>query len=275
MRYVPKLGSFLGGDRRGITGLEPAIVLIAFVVVSSVFAFAALSTGLFSSDKSKETINAGLAEASGTLEVRGSIFAKGLVTTDEALIADDEAAQTGSLANTAVVPSSETITDPTGGAMTKVSASPAAGEYTINYDTGLVTIGVDADATADAITATYTATLVDEITIQVANAAGGGAVDLIPGETIITYLDVDQLFTLDSTSTTGGFTVTALGNADTDKLVEPGEMYEVKVIGLVSKLSPDLGKDKEFTLQIKPRQGAVVQLTRTTPLVVEKINDLG
>ena len=41
-------------EERGITGLETAIVLIAFVVVSSVFAFAALSTGLFSSDKSKD-----------------------------------------------------------------------------------------------------------------------------------------------------------------------------------------------------------------------------
>lgn len=33
-------------DQRGITGLETAIVLIAFVVVASVFAFAVLSTGL-------------------------------------------------------------------------------------------------------------------------------------------------------------------------------------------------------------------------------------
>ena len=33
-------------DERGITGLETAIVLIAFVVVASVFAFAVLSTGL-------------------------------------------------------------------------------------------------------------------------------------------------------------------------------------------------------------------------------------
>lgn len=63
-------------DSRGITGLETAIVLIAFVVVSSVFAFAALSTGLFSSDRSKETINAGLTEASGTLEMRGAVIAK-------------------------------------------------------------------------------------------------------------------------------------------------------------------------------------------------------
>jgi flagellin FlaB len=53
----------LGRDQRGITGLETAIVLIAFVVVSSVFAFAALSTGLFTTDKAKDTIHAGLSEA--------------------------------------------------------------------------------------------------------------------------------------------------------------------------------------------------------------------
>ena len=63
-------------DQRGITGVETAIVLIAFVVVSSVFAFAALSTGLFSSDKAKETISADLAEARGTLELKGSVIAK-------------------------------------------------------------------------------------------------------------------------------------------------------------------------------------------------------
>jgi len=68
-------------DQRGITGLETAIVLIAFVVVSSVFAFAALSTGLFSSDKAKETISAGLAEARGTLELKGSVVAAGAGST--------------------------------------------------------------------------------------------------------------------------------------------------------------------------------------------------
>ena len=51
-------------------------MLIAFVVVSSVFAFAALSTGLFSSDKAKETHAAGLSETRGTLELKGSVVAK-------------------------------------------------------------------------------------------------------------------------------------------------------------------------------------------------------
>ncbi len=67
-------------DQRGITGLETAIVLIAFVVVSSVFAFAALSTGLFTTDKAKETIKAGLSEARGTMELKGSVLATSTVT---------------------------------------------------------------------------------------------------------------------------------------------------------------------------------------------------
>ena len=74
-RFLEK-ARLLRQDQRGITGLETAIVLIAFVVVPSVFAFAALSTGLFSSDKAKETISAGLAEARGTLELKGSVIAK-------------------------------------------------------------------------------------------------------------------------------------------------------------------------------------------------------
>lgn len=65
----------LGKDQRGITGLETAIVLIAFVVVASVFAFAVLSTGLLSSEKSKETVLGGLEETSSTLTLRGEVIA--------------------------------------------------------------------------------------------------------------------------------------------------------------------------------------------------------
>jgi flagellin-like protein len=36
-------------SERGITGLETAIILIAFVVVASVFAFTVLATGIFAS----------------------------------------------------------------------------------------------------------------------------------------------------------------------------------------------------------------------------------
>ncbi|MCA9831662.1 MAG: archaellin/type IV pilin N-terminal domain-containing protein [Dehalococcoidia bacterium] len=60
-------------NEEGITGLETAIILIAFVIVASVFAFVVLSTGLFSADRGKQTVLAGLEKASGNLEVRGSV----------------------------------------------------------------------------------------------------------------------------------------------------------------------------------------------------------
>ena len=62
-------------SERGITGLETAIILIAFVVVASVFAFTVLSTGIFASERSKETVFAGLQEAKSSLEPRGATVA--------------------------------------------------------------------------------------------------------------------------------------------------------------------------------------------------------
>ncbi|MBI2724162.1 MAG: hypothetical protein HYX50_03775 [Chloroflexi bacterium] len=62
-------------DERGITGLETAIVLIAFVVVAAVFAFVVLSTGLFSSERGKEAVYAGLAKTRGTMELSSSVIA--------------------------------------------------------------------------------------------------------------------------------------------------------------------------------------------------------
>jgi len=62
-------------DQKGITGLETAIILIAFVVVASVFAYTALSAGLFSTQKSQEAIYSGIKETSSTLEMRGSVVA--------------------------------------------------------------------------------------------------------------------------------------------------------------------------------------------------------
>ncbi len=62
-------------DERGITGLETAIILIAFVVVAAVFAFVVLSTGLFSSERGKEAVYAGLAKTRGTMELTGGVVA--------------------------------------------------------------------------------------------------------------------------------------------------------------------------------------------------------
>jgi len=77
---LKRLAKSLRRDERGITGLETAIILIAFVVVASVFAYSVLSAGVFSSQKGQEAIYAGLAEARATLEVKGDVFAYGNTT---------------------------------------------------------------------------------------------------------------------------------------------------------------------------------------------------
>ena len=72
--------------QRGISGLETAIILIAFVVVASVFAFTVLSTGVFSAERVRETIFAGLEEAKSTLRPSGSVIAfRGYVGSTEAI----------------------------------------------------------------------------------------------------------------------------------------------------------------------------------------------
>ena len=74
-------------DERGITALETAIILIAFVVVASVFAFTILSAGTFTTERGKEAVYEGLAEVRGALELRGSIIARG-VTTPTAIVTE-------------------------------------------------------------------------------------------------------------------------------------------------------------------------------------------
>lgn len=59
LRLIKAIQNLDHGER-GMTGLETAIILIAFVTVAVVFAYAVLSAGLFSSERSKETLYSAL-----------------------------------------------------------------------------------------------------------------------------------------------------------------------------------------------------------------------
>ncbi|MGD9116281.1 MAG: hypothetical protein PVJ61_03770 [Dehalococcoidia bacterium] len=63
--------------QRGMTGLETAIILIAFVTVAAVFGYAVLSAGIFSAEQGKETVYAGLEQAKSSMELKGSVIAYG------------------------------------------------------------------------------------------------------------------------------------------------------------------------------------------------------
>lgn len=61
--------------RRGIVGIESAIVLIAFVIVAAALAFVVLNMGFFTSQQSKLVMQRGLGEASSALELDGTFVA--------------------------------------------------------------------------------------------------------------------------------------------------------------------------------------------------------
>ncbi len=219
--------------QHGITGLETAIILIAFVVVASVFAFTVLSTGIFSSERSKETVFSGIQEAQSTLEPRGSLIA-----------------YSGKIGATSTIFK-----------MSFLLSNAVAGEPVD------LTPGYDTDDAVD-----------DPDTI-----AGAKQV------TVISYRDKNQ-FLADVP-----WTVSWPGDDDGDSLVENNEKAEVtvwilardttvtdvtsnsSVKILTNGISSDaniLEANDEFTLEIKPPSGAVLNIKRRLPSQFDTVMDL-
>jgi len=168
-------------DQRGITGLETAIVLIAFVVVASVFAFAVLSTGLLSSEKSKETVLGGLEETQATISLRGSVVlnasttgASGLV---KSIVFQVSNAQTGGegvdLSSTAVV---VTYIDDDQVENLSYTATPATtagwGTSWLSGSSPLLDSGERVEVTVNLTGLTTSLTTSKEFTIQVKPSVG-------------------------------------------------------------------------------------------------------
>jgi len=70
------MSSFKSNDQ-GFTGLEAAIVLIAFVVVAAVFSYVVLGAGFFTTQKAQETVHTSVQQASSTLEIVGNVYGTG------------------------------------------------------------------------------------------------------------------------------------------------------------------------------------------------------
>ena len=67
----------LKSDDNGFTGLEAAIVLIAFVVVAAVFSYVVLGAGFFTTQKSQETVYKGVEQASTNIQMIGNVYGLG------------------------------------------------------------------------------------------------------------------------------------------------------------------------------------------------------
>ena len=66
-------------DDKGFTGLEAAIVLIAFVVVAAVFSYVVLGAGFFTTQKAQETVYKGVEQSTTNIQMIGNVY--GLATT--------------------------------------------------------------------------------------------------------------------------------------------------------------------------------------------------
>ena len=58
------------------TGLEAAIVLIAFIVVAAVFSYVMLGAGFFATGEAQRVVDTGVAQATSNLEVAGPVIVK-------------------------------------------------------------------------------------------------------------------------------------------------------------------------------------------------------
>ena len=75
--------SFRKHNDEGFTGLEAAIVLIAFVVVAAVFSYVVLGAGFFTTQKAQETVYKGVEQSTANIQMLGSVYG---YSTDEVSI---------------------------------------------------------------------------------------------------------------------------------------------------------------------------------------------
>ena len=209
------LKKFLNREK-GITGLETAIILIAFVVVAAVFAYTTLSAGLFSTQKAQEAVYSGLKEAQSTLELKGAVVATSNGTYIQQI--------------------SFTVSNVLGGEAIDFTPPDAAG-----------------------------------------TATGVAAADS-PNKVVINYIDQDQ------TVNDLYWTITKLGDADTDDLLENNEKFKITIGGGTAGTAPgnlidaltgnELDINTEFSLIVQTPIGAVLEIERTTPAYIDAIMNL-
>ncbi|MBQ10298.1 MAG: hypothetical protein CMJ45_01970 [Planctomyces sp.] len=234
-------------EQSGITGLETAIVLIAFVVVAAVFAFTVLTTGLFTSEKAKETTLAGVASVSSTLSVKGSVTAIGGPVTG-----------------------------------TNNTCVPAACQFVDHIRVNLATTGGE-EATFQA--ANIMLTYQDSSNVELMSffdPSGPGDPNYINPNNA----DAD-IRTCRSGVGVGGLPPIGGGGpkswcikwnpssgTNPDEIVKPGEIVELYIFLSNLPATARLGTNQKFRIEVILQGGGVIKLDRTTPAAIQGIMNL-
>ncbi len=190
-------------SRKGLTGIETAIILIAFVIVASAFAFAVLNIGFQSTQKAQDVIAEGMKQSTSNLELDGAVVAKADTTT---------------------------------GNVTEI-------RFTVKLSAGKTPI----DFSLDRLVISFTTENYFSANIYTAGCAPNPT---NPCAKIITIIDKYTNLALDS-----------------------GDKFEV-VIYLpdgAAATSGSLGENDTFRIELKPAEGSVMTVVRTTPLVLQDV----
>ncbi len=220
-------------SQRGITGLETSIILIAFVVVASVFAFTILSSGVFASERSKQSINAGLQDTRSTLLPKGGARAfRGFDSTN----------------TPTVYKVSFTVANAVGGE--PVALTPP---YTVDG------LGTEPDLVpnADYVTVlSYTdpEQYLSDVpwTVKFIGRNNGDTVLEVGEAAEITLWLMDQ----DTSVSIGATSSVAIMNGTGDGLGGNGG---------IGSLATSLSTNTGFSIEMKPARGAIIQIDRTAP----------
>jgi flagellin FlaB len=129
-------------DEKGFTGLEAAIVLVAFVVVAAVFSYVMLGAGFYTTQKSQEVVHTGVSQASSSVELSGDVVSVGDLTTPGSEFVDTVTFFLQTTAGGSSVDMSKTLITISAPGCPPKDLTLAAGTYTDATSTGIA-----ADAT--------------------------------------------------------------------------------------------------------------------------------
>ena len=284
--------------QRGMTGLETAIILIAFVTVASVLAYSVLSAGIFSAERGKATVYSGLESVQATMELQGSvlglstdgekaILTTGTPSTDEIDYVADTTGIAGNSITTAYIDpaladqpltvtvtgtdivvslatnSVPAITSTADLVIAAINAHPAASAL---VDASSVETGVMVAMGATPLAGGIDSSLTDVqfnvgLTIQ-----GGDKVDM--SAVVVNYFDKDMH---DENLTWVGAISGGSDERGSPALLEEDEIF---VVSVAIPGEAALGAYDNFTLQVIPPTGATITLQRTLPGGISQVMNL-
>jgi len=262
-------------DQRGITGLETAIVLIAFVVVASVFAFAVITTGIFSSEQAQSSAQAGVEAAKSTMSPKGSMILA-------------EAYSTGS-------PTAGTTTTMTDAGALFVAEGVVVGDLIKNVTDGTsqtITVVTDTIITSNAFAGAWITTdeyriemdSVSTIKFKVTPSPGAKPFSLASTSTVVAFNDENTAQNATYLATIpfgGGADVFAAVDTiywthqwlvGSGPAIDVGDVVEFTV--QVKNMDTPLTTNSNFSVEIVPQTGAALAVARTTPLEMAGVMDL-